>query len=106
MTKDYRWLLIGPDNLRTSQAEATTTSLLSDEPEDVHLFSRGQESIRITIRSGMRTLHVFGPGRVQKMHEFSSIEDLKEFLQSYEEGVRASGWTLLDVTERRIANRG
>lgn len=104
MNKDYRWLLIGPDNPRTSQADATT-SMLSDEPEDVHLFSRGQESIRITIRFGMRTLHVFGPGRVQKMHEFSSVEDLKEFLQSYEEGVRASGWTLLDVTDRRIANR-
>ena len=105
MNKDYRWLLIGPDNPRTLHAEATT-SLLCDESEDVHLFSRGQESIRITIRAGMRTLHVFGPGRVQKMHEFSSVEDLREFLQSYEEGVRASGWTLLDVTERRIANRG
>jgi hypothetical protein len=104
MNKDYRWLLIGPDNPRASQADAAT-SLLADEPEDVHLFSRGQESIRITIRSGMRTLHVFGPGRVQKMHEFSSVEDLREFLQSYEEGVRASGWTLLDITDRRIANR-
>jgi hypothetical protein len=105
MNKDYRWLLIGPDGLRSSQTE-TSTSLLPDEAEDVHLFSRGQESIRITIRSGMRILHVFGPGRVQKMHEFSSVEDLQEFLQSYEEGVRASGWTLLDVTDRRIANRG
>ena len=105
MNKDYRWLLIGPDNPRASHTEAGT-SLLPDEADDVHLFSRGQESIRITIRTGMRMLHVFGPGRVQKMHEFSSVEDLHEFLQSYEEGVRASGWTLLDVTERRIASRG
>jgi hypothetical protein len=105
MNKDYRWLLIGQDHPRTSQAE-TTTSLLPDEAEEVHLFARGQESIRITIRAGMRILHVFGPGRVQKMHEFSSVEDLKEFLESYEEGVRANGWTLLDVTDRRVANRG
>ena len=105
MNKDYRWLLIGPDHPRASQPDAAT-SLLAEEADDVHLFSRGQESIRITIRTGMRMLHVFGPGRVQKMHEFSSIEDLQEFLQSYEDGVRASGWTLLDVTDRRVANRG
>jgi hypothetical protein len=105
MNKDYKWLLIGPDAPRSLPTDASTP-LLHGEPEDIHLFSRGQESIRISIRSGMRTLHVFGPGRVQKMHEFSSVEDLREFLRSYEEGVRASGWTLLDVTERRIANRG
>jgi hypothetical protein len=73
--------------------------------EETHLFARGHESIRITVQPAAMTLHVFGPGRVQKTHQFTSAADLVEFLQSYEEGVVQNGWTLLDVNDRRLASR-
>jgi hypothetical protein len=42
---------------------------------------------------------------VQKLHEFPSATELAEFLQSFERGLVDNGWTLLDVSERRIAGR-
>ncbi len=107
MHKDYRWLLIGPEQpgqTRSSQP-SSNSSLPPQEGDEIHLFARGQESIRITIRPTTNTLQVCGPGRVQKLHEFSSATELADFLQSYERGVVDDGWTLLDLNERRVAGR-
>jgi hypothetical protein len=79
-----------------------TATISADE---THLFARGQESIRITIHRATMTLHVFGPGRLQKLHEFATQADLAEFLRSYEDGVVKNGWRLLDVDDRRLASR-
>jgi hypothetical protein len=103
MNKGYRWLLIGPEHPRRPQSEMETM-MVSGEQE-THLFARGQESIRITVHPATMTLHVFGPGRLQKMHEFTNAAELVEFLQSYEEGVLQNGWRLLDVDDRRLASR-
>ena len=106
MTKDYRWLLIGAEQpLRPQPQRAAHTSVLPGDAEEIHLFVRGHESIRITIRAAMKTLLVFGPGRLQKCYEFASEAEFQEFLQSYEQGALKTGWTLLDVNDRRIANR-
>jgi hypothetical protein len=107
MHKDYRWLLIGPEqagHARSSQPSSVTT-LPPQEGDEIHLFARGQESTRITIRPRTRTLQVCGPGRVQKLHEFPSETELTEFLQSFERSLVDNGWTLLGVNERRIAGR-
>ena len=53
----------------------------------------------------MKSVQMFGPGRVQRLQEFTQTADLEEFLKAYEKSVLESGWTLLDVTDRRIANR-
>jgi len=103
MNKDYRWLLIGPEYPRGSESDTETSA--APVGEAVRLFARGHESIRITIRAGMHTLHVFGPGRLQKQHDFPSAAELEQFLESYEKSMVEGGWTLLDVTERRIAGR-
>ena len=107
MNKDYRWLLIGSEQSgqnRSSQPSANS-SLPPQEGDEIRLFARGQESRRITIRPRTRTLQVCGPGRVQKLHEFSSAAELAEFLELYERSLVDSGWTLLDVNERRVAGR-
>jgi hypothetical protein len=104
MHKDYRWLLIGAEQPRQPQPAANTSLLLRD-PDEIHLFARGHESIRITIRTTTKTLLVFGPGRAQKFYEFATEAELQEFLQSYEQDALKNGWTLLDVNDRRIANR-
>jgi len=104
MNKDYRWLLIGPEQSRSPQP-SSNSSLPPQEGDEIHLFARGQASIRILIRPTTKTLHVFGPGRVQKLHEFASATELADFLESYERGVVENGWTLLDVNERRVAGR-
>ena len=107
MHKDYRWLLIGPE--QPGQARSSPPSPISSLPpqegDEIHLFSRGQESTRITIRPRTRTLHVCGPGRLQKLHEFSSAAECAEFLEVYERSLVDNGWTLLDVSERRVAGR-
>lgn len=104
MTKDYRWLLIGAERPHRPEL-SSKTSLLPRDADEIHLFARGQESIRITIHLAMKTLHVFGPGRVQKVHEFSSDAELQEFLQAYERSAVANGWTQLDTNDRRVASR-
>jgi hypothetical protein len=104
MNKDYRWLLIGPDHPGGPEA-LDVPQATAPADEKVRLFARGHESIRIAIRAGTRTLHVCGPGRVQKLHEFPSAAELEQFLQTYEKSVVESGWTLLEVSDRRIAGR-
>lgn len=104
MARDYRWLLVGPEHLRDPQPHSSPSQGASDA-EEVHLFTRGQESIRIAIHQATKTVRVFGPGRLQKAHGFASDADLEEFLRSYEQQVLDNGWTLLDVGDRRIANR-
>lgn len=104
MNKDYRWLLIGPEYPHGPDTVAER-SPAAQPGDEIRLFARGHESIRITIRAATKTLHVFGPGRVQKVHEFPSADELDQFLNSFEKNVAESGWALLDVTERRIAGR-
>jgi hypothetical protein len=104
MNKDYRWLLIGPEHPRGPQS-GVDPSATPQAGDEVRLFARGHESIRILIRAGTSTLQVFGPGRLQKLHEFPNAAELHQFLRSYEKGVVENGWTLLDVADRRIANR-
>jgi hypothetical protein len=104
MTRNYRWLLIGNEHPADPHLgpDGAAPPLDADE---IHLFVRGYESIRILIRTTSKTVQVFGPGRVQKLQEFSSPTDLQRFLESYQKDVLAAGWTLLDVNDRRIANR-
>jgi hypothetical protein len=104
MTKGYRWLLIGDEHSPAPHPGSSASPPLPDAQE-IHLFVRGYESIRILIRPATKTVQVFGPGRVQKLQEFTRTADLEEFLKAYEQGVLENGWTLLDVTDRRIANR-
>jgi hypothetical protein len=52
------------------------------------------------------TLQVFGPGRQQKSHDFTSPAEFGEFLDSFGQRLLATGWTLLDVSDRRQAGAG
>lgn len=104
MTRSYRWLLIGDEHPAAPHPGSSASPALPDA-EKIHLFVRGYESIRILIRPATKTVQVFGPGRVQKLQEFTRTVDLEEFLKEYEKSVLESGWTLLDVNDRRIAHR-
>jgi hypothetical protein len=70
------------------------------------LFTRGQESIRIAIRSMSMSLQIFGPGRQQTLHDFGGPSELEDFLDAYEREILQNGWTRHQPPERRIANRG
>jgi hypothetical protein len=100
MTKGYTWLLLGRESARSNPAN-TRRSPAAKEGEEIRLFVRGDESIRITMNPSAMTAHVFGPGRLQKSHEFSSAADFGEFLDSLGQQMMAGGWTLLDVADRR-----
>ena len=104
MTRSYRWLLIGDEHPSAPYPGSKAPPPLP-KAEEIHLFVRGYESIRILIRPSTKSVQVFGPGRVQTLQEFTSTADLEEFLQAYEKDVLENGWTLLDVTDRRLANR-
>jgi hypothetical protein len=99
MTRGYTWLLIGPDSTRS--APAHTQGPPVPNGEEVRLFARGEESVRVTTHSATLTLHVFGPGRFQKSHDFGTAAALGEFLESFEQQMLSSGWALLDVPDRR-----
>jgi hypothetical protein len=103
MTRGYRWL-IGNEPPAAPHRGSSASAALADA-EEIHLFVRGHESIRILIRPSTKSVQVFGPGRLQKLQEFTGTADLEEFLKAYEKSMLESGWTLLDVTDRRIANR-
>ena len=105
MTRSYRWLLIGDEHPAVPHPGSNASPALPDA-EEIHLFVRGYESIRILIRPSTKSVQVFGPGRMQKLQEFTKTADLEDFLKAYEKSVLETGWTLLDVTDRRIANRG
>jgi len=100
MTKGYTWLLRGREKARSAPA-GTRLSPDAQGDEEIRLFVRGDESIRITTHPSSMTLQVFGPGRVQKSHEFTSAADFGEFLGSLRQQMMAGGWTLLDVADRR-----
>jgi hypothetical protein len=95
MTKGYKWLLIGRESGRSRRSPG------GQSDEEIRLFVRGEESIRITTHPPSMTLQVFGPGRLQKSHEFTSAADFGEFLNSFGQQMLANGWTLLDVADRR-----
>jgi hypothetical protein len=110
MTRDYRWLLIGAEHARDAHAEPNRpvvgpSALADSDNKEFRLFARGNESIRMVIRPATKTLHVFGPGRLQKLHEFVNAGELEAFLASYEQRMVDTGWALLDVDDRRIAGR-
>ena len=102
MTRGSTWLSIGRESARPAPA-GTRLSPDAQGGEEIRLFVRGDESIRITAHPPSMTLHVFGPGRAQKAHEFTSATDFGEFLDSFGQQMLASGWTLLDVADRRQA---
>ena len=103
MTRSYRWLIGNEPPLAPHPGSHASPAL--QDAEEIHLFVRGYESIRILIRPSTNSVQIFGPGRLQKLQEFTRTAELEEFLKAYEKGVLESGWTLLDVTDRRIANR-
>jgi hypothetical protein len=103
MTRGYRWLIGNEPPLAPHPGSNASPAL--PDAEEIHLFVRGHESIRILIRPSTKSVQVFGPRGVQKLHEFTRTSDLEEFLKAYEQGVLENGWTLLDVTDRRLANR-
>ena len=105
MTKGYTWLLTGTEQKRAAAADPTSP-LAAANTEGVRLFVRGDESVRITTHNRMLSLSVFGPGRVQKVHEFTSTTALGEFLESFEQQMLGNGWMLLDVADRRKVVRG
>jgi hypothetical protein len=105
MTKGYTWFLTGPEHKRAAALDAQSPSAISST-EAVRLFVRGDESVRITTHNRTLSLSVFGPGRVQKVHEFTSTEALAEFLESFEQQMLGNGWMLLDVADRRKVVRG
>jgi hypothetical protein len=96
MNKGYARFLIGRESARSN----------AQGGEETRLFVRGDESVRITAHPAAMTLQVFGPGRVQKSHEFASAADFGKFLDSFGQQMLANGWTLLDVAERRQAVAG
>lgn len=104
MTRGYRWLIGNEPPLAAHPGSHASPAL--QDAEEIHLFVRGYESIRIVIRPSTKSLQIFGPGRTQKLQEFTTTAELEEFLTAYETGVLENGWTLLDVTDRRVANRG
>jgi len=99
MTKGYTWLLMAREKAQSAPA-GSRRSPDAQGGEEIRLFVRGDESIRITTHPPSM-IHVFGPGRVQKSHEFASAAEFGKFLDSFGQQMQASGWTLLDVTERR-----
>ena len=103
MTGSYKSLLIGDETPAPHPGSNASPPLPG--AEEIHLFVRGYESIRILIGRATKTVQVFGPGRVQKVHEYSTAAELQELLHSYEQSVLAGGWILLDVNDRRIPNR-
>jgi hypothetical protein len=104
MTKGYNWLLIGPDQTRPAASDPDLLSAVTTEQEG-RLFVRGDESVRIITQNRTLSLNVFGPGRVQKIHEFTSTAALAEFLRSFEQQMLSNGWMLLDVADRRKVGR-
>jgi hypothetical protein len=105
MTKSYSWLLIGPEQGRSASSDAHPPAPVPGEGE-IRLFVRGDESVRVMAHNRTLSLQVFGPGRVQKVHEFSSTVALGDFLQSFEQQMLGNGWMLLDVGDRRKVNPG
>jgi hypothetical protein len=104
MTKGYTWLLIAPEQKRAAASDPQSPGV--PDAEAIRLFVRGDESIRITTHNRTLSLSVFGPGRVQKVHEFTTTAALGEFLQTFEQQMLGNGWMLLDVTDRRKVVRG
>ena len=103
MGKGYRWLLVGGERLRDSHSARPSQSDVN--PEDVLLFTREDASIRITVLPGKTTLHLLGPGRLQKTLDFPGTAERDAFLRSYEQQLLTTGWRLLEVSERRAGNR-
>jgi hypothetical protein len=93
MKKGYTWLLIGRDSTPGQPTDG----------EEIRLFARGDESVRITSHARTLTIHVFGPGRLQKSHDFGTADTLGKFRESLEQQMLSSGWTLLGVPDRRKA---
>jgi hypothetical protein len=104
MTKSYSWLLIGPDQQRPAAPDPQLLPTATNGKEG-RLFVRGDESVRIITQNRTLSLNVFGPGRVQKIHEFSSTAALAEFLDSFEQQMLSNGWMLSDVSDRRKVGR-
>jgi hypothetical protein len=102
MARNYQWLLIGPEPPRELEAEPSSDAV---RPEEILLFARGKESIRITISPATMTLQLLGPGRLQKSLEFDTAAALAEFLECYEQQALGTGWELLNVPERRTVSR-
>jgi hypothetical protein len=105
MNKGYTWLLTGPGQKRASTSDARPSSG-APNAQEVRLFVRGDESVRIATHNRTMSLQVCGPGRAQKMHEFTTAAALGEFLNTFEQQMLSSGWMRLDVTDRRKVVRG
>ena len=99
MTRGYTWLLTGPESARPAPVQRQLPPV--PEGEEIRLFARGEESVRVTTHSPTLTLHVFGPGRFQKSHDFGTTAALGKFLELFEQQMLSAGWTLLDVPDRR-----
>ena len=97
--KGYTWLLLGRESARPTPVNTRRSPNV--EGEEIRLFVRGDESIRITTHPPSMTARVFGPGRLQKSHEFTTAADFGKFLDSLGQQMMAGGWTLLDVADRR-----
>ena len=124
MARGYRWLLVGPDQparprskrqkprskaaTKASKAEASPVarpdgvSKSEDQIAETRLFSRGDESVLLTVYPSRLTVYVLGPGHTQEMHEFESANAFTEFLEHYEDEALEAGWKKLGVPDRRM----
>jgi hypothetical protein len=124
MARGYRWLLVGPDpparsrskrqkpgskaGAKPSQAGGSTDagaaglSTNEDGIAETRLFTRGNESVLLTVYPSRLTVYVLGPGHTQEMHEFESANAFMEFLEHYEDDALEAGWKKLGVPDRRM----
>ena len=73
--------------------------------ENVWLFVRGEESIRITRAPSGARLLTFGPREAHQSYDFAGSASLEQFLQEYQQRLLNDGWVLAIVSERRQSER-
>jgi len=73
---------------------------------DVWLYVRSTESIRVTKLPSALMLLIHGPGHVEDIRRFASLEALDEFRCAHEHGLLDEGWTLHFTVERRSRDDG
>jgi hypothetical protein len=67
------------------------------------LFTRGPESVRVEVRAtseGVQLL-IDGPGAIAATHHFPAGTSIESFHEDYEQKLRAEGFKLQVVAERR-----
>lgn len=72
----------------------------------MRLYVRSTESIRVTKLPSALMLFIHGPGHVEDIRRFASLEALDEFRSAHEHRLLDEGWTLHFTIERRSPDEG